>query len=57
MALLRSTIDNSSTIHYAEGKEVVIVSEEDVLLEDLKRVGVQKIVTHIDLYRTYDLGV
>src|SRR5690606_572276 len=58
---------NFSTIHYAHGKEVVIVSEDDLLngelLQELQRVGVQKIVTrslktdHIDLYRAYDLGI
>jgi len=58
---------NLSTIHYAHGKEVVIVSEDDFLggklLEELQRAGVQKIVTrsittdHIDLHRAYDLGI
>ncbi|MBD1433011.1 lactate dehydrogenase [Sphingobacterium sp. DN00404] len=58
---------NLVTIHYARGKEVVIVSEDDLLnaelLEELQRIGVQKIVTrsittdHIDLSRAYDLGI
>jgi len=58
---------NFSTIHYAQGKEVVIISEDDFLngelLEGLHRAGIQKIVTrsiaisHIDLLRAYDLGI
>ncbi|PRD54862.1 lactate dehydrogenase [Sphingobacterium gobiense] len=58
---------NSNTIHYAYGKEVVVVSEDDLLdgklLEELRHIGVQKIVTrsiatdHIDLSRAYDLGI
>lgn len=58
---------NFSTMHYAHGKEVVVVSEDDrldsPLLEELQRVGVEKIVTrslttdHIDLYRAYELGI
>ncbi|MBD1425203.1 Rossmann-fold NAD(P)-binding domain-containing protein [Sphingobacterium arenae] len=58
---------NFRTIHYAQGKEVVIISEDDYLdaelLEELQRAGVQKIVTrsittsHIDLLRAYDLGI
>lgn len=58
---------NFNTIHYAYGKEVVIVSEDDrldgELLEELQRAGVQKIVTrsittdHIDLCHAYDLGI
>lgn len=58
---------NFSTIHYAKGKEVVIVSDSDILdtrlLEELRRGGIQKIVTrsittdHIDLQRAYDLGI
>ncbi|WP_437921729.1 lactate dehydrogenase [Sphingobacterium sp. LRF_L2] len=58
---------NFNTLHYAVGKEVVIVSADDVLeaklLEQLKQVGVQKIVTrslttdHIDLYRAHELNI
>ena len=58
---------NFRTIHYAQGKEVVIISEDDYLdaelLEELQRAGVQKIVTrsittsHIDLLSAYDLGI
>lgn len=58
---------NFSTIHYAYGKEVVIVSEDDRLerdlLEKLQCAGIQKIVTrsittdHIDLHRAHDLGI
>lgn len=50
---------NLSTIHYAEGKEVVIVSERDRvdkgILDALLRIGVKKIITrsitlaHIDV--------
>ena len=58
---------NFNTMHYAHGKEVIIVSEDDLLdstlLQELQQVGVQKIVTrslktdHIDLYYAYDLGI
>lgn len=58
---------SSSTIHYAIGKEVVIVSKDDridaALLEKLKDAGVQKIVTrsrstdHIDLHHAADLQI
>lgn len=50
---------NFSTAHYAEGKEVVIVSDQDILdkplLEVLSKIGVKKIITrsvtvdHIDV--------
>lgn len=50
---------NFSTIHYAEGKEAIIVSDRDVLdkslLEALSKIGVKKVVTrsitldHIDV--------
>lgn len=50
---------NLHTIHYAEGKEVVIVSERDLLdrslLDALWKIGVKKIITrsttldHIDI--------
>ena len=56
-----------STIHYAEGKEVVIVSEDDALdaqtLLALKAHGISKIITrslttdHIDLYKAQYLGM
>ncbi|HLS96933.1 D-lactate dehydrogenase [Sphingobacterium allocomposti] len=55
------------TIHYARGKEVVIIAEDDLLeaalLDELKRVGIQKIVTrslltdHIDLCHAGNLGI
>ncbi|TDS16291.1 Rossmann-fold NAD(P)-binding domain-containing protein [Sphingobacterium paludis] len=58
---------NYNTLHYASGKEVVIVSADDRLnadiLDQLKEVGIQKIVTrslntdHIDLYRAADLNI
>ena len=58
---------NLSTMHYAFGKEVVIVSDEDKvdvqLLEALKHAGVNKIVTrsitteHINMTRAYELGI
>ncbi|KGE15681.1 lactate dehydrogenase [Sphingobacterium deserti] len=58
---------NGNTLHYASGKEVVIVSHDDTLsadiLEQLKAAGIQKIVTrslttdHIDLYRAADLNI
>ncbi|PRD45591.1 Rossmann-fold NAD(P)-binding domain-containing protein [Sphingobacterium haloxyli] len=58
---------NRNTIHYAYGKEVVVVSEDDLidgeLLGELRRIGIRKIVTrsittdHIDLCRAYDLGI
>lgn len=58
---------NARTMHYAYGKEVVVVSEDDLLdsslLAELQRIGIQKIVTrslktdHIDLYRAHDLGI
>lgn len=58
---------NLRTVHYAQGKEVVIVSKEDALnaalLEELERIGVQKIVTrsietdHIDLNHAARLGI
>ena len=50
---------NLSTIHYAAGKEVIIISERDILdkhiLDALRKIGVRKIITrsatlaHIDL--------
>lgn len=58
---------NINTIHYVFGKEVIIVSEDDILdadlLDKLKKAGVQKVVTrslntdHIDLYRAGDLNI
>ena len=56
-----------NTLHYAQGKEVLIVSEHDILdeglLDGIRKVGIQKIVTrsvnteHIDLYHAYRLGI
>lgn len=56
-----------NTLHYALGKEVVIVSYDDRLdapiLDEMKAVGIQKIVTrsvatdHIDLFRAADLNI
>lgn len=56
-----------NTLHYALGKEVVIVSEDDHLSADIlgkmKTMGVQKIVTrsvatdHIDLFCAADLNI
>lgn len=64
---LISNMLNLNTIHYAYGKEVVIVSEDDLLdaelLEELQRARVHKIVTrsvttqHIDLLHAYALGI
>ncbi len=58
---------NFKTIHYAEGKEAVIVSEDDRLDEDvliaLKQHGISKIITrslttdHIDLEKAESLGM
>ncbi|MBD1430757.1 MULTISPECIES: lactate dehydrogenase [Sphingobacterium] len=58
---------NLDTIRYAEGKEVVIVSENDnlekTILDALKRIGVKKIITrsvslnHIDLAYAGHLGL
>lgn len=58
---------NLNTIHYAEGKEVVIVSAEDLLdalvIDELYKIGVRKIITrsltttHIDLYKAHDLKI
>lgn len=58
---------NFSTIHYAVGKEVVIVSDRDILdsflLEALSGIGVKKIVTrsvtidHIDLVSAASLNL
>lgn len=50
---------NLSTLHYAEGKEVILISERDLLdkclLDALREIGVRKIITrsttleHIDI--------
>jgi|SRR5690606_5583707 len=58
---------NLNTIHYADGKEAVIISEDDTLdsktLRALKEHGVSKIITrslttdHIDLYEAQYLSM
>jgi len=58
---------NIKTLHYAKGKEVVIVSERDVLsreiLDRLHEIGVRKIITrsisldHIDIPYAGRLGL
>src|SRR5690606_22303260 len=58
---------NHNTIHYSFGKQVIIVSEEDIvdsmLLREIKNAGIEKIVTrsfsieHIDLHCAKDLRI
>lgn len=58
---------NLNTIHYAFGKEVVVISEEDVLderlIDELYQQGIRKIITrslttdHIDLLKAHSLNI
>ena len=58
---------NLKTMHYAVGKEVIIISEQDKLdtdiLDELHRIGIRKIITrsiltgHINLKAADNLGI
>ncbi len=58
---------NRNTIHYAFGKEVVVISEEDILdkllIDQLYQQGIRKIITrsmttdHIDLLKAHSLNI
>lgn len=58
---------NSNTIHYAAGKEVVVISEQDILdnllIDELYQQGIRKIITrslktdHIDLLKAHSLNI